>query len=126
MAVLLIFQFSIYKAVLLALVCFGASILTFYSGFGLGTILLVVFALWFPIEQAIVMTAIVHFINNLFKLLLTHKNIDKKILLKFGLPSIIGALGGAFLLSPDKSYIIFFKNDCSCILGSKSIGSAID
>ncbi|MGB3528524.1 MAG: TSUP family transporter [Saprospiraceae bacterium] len=99
MAVLLIFQFSIYKAVLLALVCFGASILTFYSGFGLGTILLVVFALWFPIEQAIVMTAIVHFINNLFKLFLTHKNIDKKILLKFGLPSIIGALGGAFLLT---------------------------
>lgn len=97
--VFLLFQFSMYKALVLALVCFGASILTFYSGFGLGTILLVVFALWFPIEQAIVMTAIVHFVNNLFKLFLTHKNIDKKILLKFGLPSILGALGGAFLLT---------------------------
>lgn len=96
MAVLLIFQFSIYKAVLLALVCFGASILTFYSGFGLGTILLVVFALWFPIEQAIVMTAIVHFINNLFKLFLTHKNIDKKDLIKIWASIYHRCLGWCF------------------------------
>ena len=45
-----------------------ASGLTFFSGFGLGTLLLPAFALFFPIEQAVAMTAVVHFLNGLFKL----------------------------------------------------------
>jgi hypothetical protein len=50
-----------------------ASFLTFYSGFGLGTILLPVFALFFPVELAVGLTGIVHLLNNLFKLLLVGK-----------------------------------------------------
>ena len=74
------------------------SVLTFFSGFGVGTILTPVFVLFFPIEIAIAMTAIVHFLNNLFKFGLTYKNIDKSVLLKFGLPAIPFALLGAWLL----------------------------
>ena len=44
------------------------------------------------------LTAIVHFINNIFKLLLVGRNINLKILLKFGLPAILGAFAGARLL----------------------------
>jgi uncharacterized membrane protein YfcA len=44
------------------------SALTLFSGFGLGTVLMPVFALFFPAPLAIVATAIVHFANNLFKL----------------------------------------------------------
>ena len=44
--------------------------LTLFSGFGLGTLLMPVFALFFPVEIAIGLTAIVHFLNNLFKLAL--------------------------------------------------------
>lgn len=83
------------------LICFTAFIgsgLTFFSGFGLGTILLPVFALFFPLETAVALTAIVHFLNNIFKLFLVAKHVDKNILLKFGLPSVFAALLGAFLL----------------------------
>ena len=77
---------------------FLASLLTFFSGFGLGTILTPVFALVFPIEIAVAQTAIVHFFNNLFKLTLLGKYMNKKIILHFGIPAILGALGGAYLL----------------------------
>ena len=73
--------------------------LTFFSGFGLGTILLPVFALFFPIEIAIMLTAIVHFLNNIFKTGLMWKHIDVPVILKFGIPAMLGAYFGASLLS---------------------------
>lgn len=77
---------------------FGAG-LTLFSGFGLGTILLPVFGLFFPIEIAVVLTALVHFMNNAFKLLLFGKNADKNIVLKFGIPAILFSFLGAYILS---------------------------
>jgi uncharacterized membrane protein YfcA len=47
--------------VLIALAAFLASLLTFFSGFGLGTLLLAVMTLYFPVEAAVALTAIVHF-----------------------------------------------------------------
>lgn len=82
----------------ICLICLLASLLTFFSGFGLGTILLPAFALFFPIELAIASTAIVHFLNNIFKLLLVGKHANKKIILSFGVPAILAALIGAYLL----------------------------
>lgn len=84
--------------ILIALIAFGASTLTFFSGFGLGTILLPAFALFFPIHIAIAMTGIVHFTNNLFKMFLVAKNTDLKVLARFGVPAIIASLLGAYLL----------------------------
>mgnify|MGYP001819349866 CR=1 FL=1 len=43
-----------------ALASFLAAGLTMYSGFGLGTLMLPVFALFFPVEMAVVATALVH------------------------------------------------------------------
>ncbi len=82
-------------------ICFtalAASILTFFSGFGLGTILGPVMMLYFPIEVAIAMTGVVHFVNNIFKLLLTAKKANWQIILRFGLPAIIAAWIGAWIL----------------------------
>jgi uncharacterized membrane protein YfcA len=79
-------------------VAFGASMLTFFSGFGLGTMLTPAFILFFPPEIAIAATAIVHFLNNLFKLILVGRHAVKNIIIKFGIPAIIGALVGAKLL----------------------------
>jgi len=73
--------------------------LTFFSGFGLGTILVPVFAILFPIELAIALTAIVHFLNNIFKLTLIGKNASRQIIFKFGLPAIFSAFLGAYLLT---------------------------
>ena len=79
-------------------VAFFASILTFFSGFGLGTILTPVFAVFFPIEIAVSLTAIVHFLNNIFKLTLVGLPKEKEIIIKFGIPSLLFAFLGAFVL----------------------------
>ena len=73
--------------------------LTLFSGFGLGTLLLPVFGLFFPIDIAIGLTAIVHFSNNLIKLGFFYKHLDWKVILRFGIPSIIAAFFGAYLLT---------------------------
>lgn len=76
----------------------AASGLTLFSGFGLGTILVPVMAIFFPIEAAVAMTALVHFANNLFKLALFARATDWKVALRFGLPAFAASFGGAALL----------------------------
>jgi uncharacterized protein len=83
---------------IISLAAFLTAILTFFSGFGLGTILMPVFALFFPVEIAIALTGVVHFSNNLFKMALVGKNADKHVLVKFGIPAVIASLAGAWLL----------------------------
>lgn len=85
--------------ILIPIVALLASALTFFSGFGLGTLLLPAFALFFPVDVAIALTAIVHFLNNAFKLLLVKKHISWKIALQFGLPALLFSFIGAFLLN---------------------------
>ena len=75
-----------------------AAALTLFSGFGLGTILLPVFALFFPLDIAIGATAVVHLMNNLFKLILLGKHADFPVVLRFGIPAIFSAFAGAWLL----------------------------
>ncbi len=77
---------------------FIASALTFFSGFGLGTILMPVFTLFFPVEIAIAATAVVHFLNNIFKFFLIGGNTNKEVLMKFGMAAIPAAFVGAYLL----------------------------
>ena len=84
--------------ILIPIVALLASALTFFSGFGLGTLLLPAFALFFPIDVAIALTAIVHFFNNAFKFILVKKHINWKITLQFGLPALLFSFLGAFLL----------------------------
>jgi uncharacterized membrane protein YfcA len=79
-------------------VAFLAAILTFFSGFGLGTLLTPVFAIFFPIELAIALTGAVHFFNNIFKLFLVGKKADKQVLIRFGIPAVAAAFIGAWVL----------------------------
>lgn len=83
---------------IISLVALVGSGLTFFSGFGLGTILLPVFSLFFPIQVAVVLTAIVHFLNNLFKLGLVGKHADKPTLVRFSIPTIPAAFLGSYCL----------------------------
>jgi len=75
-----------------------ASGLTFFSGFGLGTLLLPAFAVFFAVERAVALTAIVHFLNGLFKLFLLWRHIDRAVVVRFGALAIVGALAGAWSL----------------------------
>ena len=83
---------------ILASVALFASLLTFFSGFGLGTLLTPAFMLFFPIDTAITLTGIVHLLNNIFKIGLIGKNINYRVLIRFGIPAIAGAYLGAQLL----------------------------
>ena len=75
-----------------------ASGLTFFSGFGLGTLLLPAFALFVPVDRAVALTAIVHFLNGLFKLALVGRQADRRVAVRFGLPAVAAAFAGAWVL----------------------------
>jgi uncharacterized protein len=93
----LVFSFMDYFVI--CTIALVASALTFFSGFGLGTILTPAFGIFFPIELAIALTAIVHFLNNVFKLFLVGKHADRNVVIKFGIPSLLAAIVGAWLLT---------------------------
>jgi hypothetical protein len=73
--------------------------LTLFSGFGLGTILMPAFALFFPVPAAIAATAVVHLANNIFKVILVGRKADWGVVLRFALPGAIAAMAGAALLA---------------------------
>lgn len=54
--------------------------------------------LFFPVDLAIALTGVVHFFNNIFKLFLVGKDADRGVLLRFGLPAILAAALGAWIL----------------------------
>ncbi|HRN98676.1 MAG TPA: sulfite exporter TauE/SafE family protein, partial [Flavobacterium sp.] len=86
------------EVVIISLAAFAVAILTFFSGFGLGTILTPVFMIFFPVELAIALTGVVHFFNNIFKLFLVGKKADREVLIRFGVPAVIAAIVGSWLL----------------------------
>ncbi|MBI5180301.1 MAG: sulfite exporter TauE/SafE family protein, partial [Nitrospirae bacterium] len=64
---------------------FAAAVMTLMTGFGVGTVLTPIFTFFFEVQIAILMVAVIHFSNNLFKLYLFRKHVNKEIILKFGL-----------------------------------------
>ena len=77
----------------------AAGAVTLLSGFGLGTVLMPVFALFFPVEAAIVATGVVHLVNNLFKLGLVGRHAVRAVVIAFGVPALLAAMAGAALLT---------------------------
>lgn len=87
------------ELVLIGVVALLTSCLTLFSGFGLGTVLMPVFALFLPVPLAIAATAVVHFANNIFKFGLMAKKTDWRTVARFGLPAALAAVAGASLLA---------------------------
>jgi uncharacterized membrane protein YfcA len=79
-------------------VALAGSFLSFFSGFGLGTLLLPAFLLFFPVPLAVAAAGIVHLLNTLFKIFLVGRYADRATVLLFGIPSVAGAFAGAWLL----------------------------
>lgn len=76
-----------------------ASILGFFSGFGLGTLLLPAMLLVLPPEVAVAATALVHFANNILKVSLLWRQANGGIVARFGVPAILAAFLGAWVLT---------------------------
>ncbi|MCA1945611.1 MAG: sulfite exporter TauE/SafE family protein [Desulfovibrio sp.] len=83
---------------IICLASLAVSGLTLFSGFGLGTVLTPVMAIFFPVETAVALTAVVHFANNCFKLAMFGKAADWKVTLRFGIPALLASLAGAWVL----------------------------
>lgn len=85
--------------VVVAAAAFAVAALTLYSGFGLGTLLMPVLALFAPLDAAVAATAVVHLANNVWELALLGRRADRSVALRFGLPAAAAALAGAACLA---------------------------
>ena len=81
------------------LVPFLGALATFFTGFGLNTILVPVFLLYWDAPIAVLMAGTVHLCNNILKVALTARSINWNLFQNFGIPAIIFAFLAAFLLS---------------------------
>lgn len=84
--------------IVISVVALFVSTLTLFSGFGLGTVLMPAFALFFPIPVAIAATAVVHLANNIFKVVLTGRHADWGVVIRFAITAALAAILGAWLL----------------------------
>jgi uncharacterized protein len=115
---------------IIAVVALVASTLSLFSGFGLGTLLMPAFALLVPVPIAITATALVHFTNNFFKVILVGHRADWGVTLRFGLPAALAAIAGALLLGALSSMPViktwqFFNHDFEIMLVKIVVGVLI-
>ncbi|MFO8058683.1 MAG: sulfite exporter TauE/SafE family protein [bacterium] len=96
---------------LIIIVAFGVAALTFFSGFGLGSLLMPFFAVFFDVRLAIAATAVVHLFNNIVKSGLMFRHADFKVFVRFALPAAVTAFVGAGLLSyiPEDEYLLAYE-----------------
>jgi len=77
-------------------IAFIAATVATVMGFGVGTSLTPFFALAYPTQIAVMLVAVVHFLSNLLRLALFRRHVDLGLVRRFGVLSIVGALGGSF------------------------------
>jgi len=70
--------------IVVCLVALFVSALTLFSGFGLGTVLMPAFALFFPVPVAVAAPAVVHLANNFFKVSLVGRKANWSVVVKQG------------------------------------------
>jgi uncharacterized membrane protein YfcA len=111
---------------LIAVVAALAASLTFFSGFGLGTILLAAFSLFFPVPIAVAATGLVHLLNNLLKGGLLWERADRRTVLAFGAPAVPAAIAGAWLLaSLERSQRLFEWHALGASFGPSGAGLVV-
>ena len=76
---------------------FLAELLGTVGGFGSSLFLVPIITYYFGFQQALLLTAGIHVISNIWKVVLFRHGLIKKLLLTFGVPSIILVIVGAFL-----------------------------
>ncbi len=82
----------------LSLAALGAEMIATITGFGSATLFLPFALLVLPAREAVVVTALFHFVGNLAKGSIFRRTIDWRLALTFGVPSVIAAaIGAAFL-----------------------------
>jgi uncharacterized protein len=75
-----------------------AEIIGTMAGFGSSTIFLPIVLLFVDFKRAIVLVAIFHLFGNLSRTIFFRQGLHKRIILQFGVPSVLLSLLGAFLI----------------------------
>lgn len=97
---------NIMQYIVLVSLSLFTSIVTLFTGFGVGTIMMPVMALFFDVKVAILLAAIVHIFNNISRIVLYYRNLRWDIVSRFGVVSIVGAFVGSFAqLYVDSSWL---------------------
>ena len=85
------------EIIYIALLTIVAATVGTLTGFGSSTIMLPVIILFFPLPQALLFVGIIHWFNDIWKIILFKKGVHWKLLLGFGIPGIIASFLGASL-----------------------------
>lgn len=81
----------------IALLTLLASIIGTLAGFGISTIMVPVLLIVLPLPQTLLLVGIIHWFNDIWKILLFRKGIRWKLFLAFGLPGIFASFIGSSL-----------------------------
>ena len=82
---------------LLLVSTFIASMFGSFTGFGISTVLIPIFLLFFPPPVTLLIVGIIHWFNNVWRITLFRKGMIYKLVLYFGAPGILLAYTGARL-----------------------------
>lgn len=85
------------EIILIALLTLLASLIGTLAGFGISTIMIPVLLMIFPFPQTLLFVGIIHWFNDIWKMLLFRKGIRWKLFLAFGLPGIFTSFIGSSL-----------------------------
>jgi uncharacterized membrane protein YfcA len=85
----------IIQIILVTMITTISSAICTITGFGTTTISLPILLFFFPIHQAIFFIAIIHWFENIWRMILFRKGFDYKIILQFGIPAMITSALGA-------------------------------
>ena len=94
---------SVGKLIIMLILFFGAAFLAevvgSVAGFGSSTIFLPLALLFVDFKTALVLVAVFHFFGNIGRMGFFRQGLDRKILVRFGVPSVFFTLVGAQLVS---------------------------
>ena len=86
------------EVVLILIVVFVASLIGTLTGFGLSTLMIPVLVLFYPMPETLLFVGAIHWVNDLWKLLLFRQGIRWPLILSFGIPGVVATVLAARLL----------------------------
>ena len=86
------------EVVLILIVVYVASLIGTLTGFGLSTLMIPVLVLFYPMPETLLFVGTIHWVNDLWKLLLFRQGIRWPLILSFGIPGVVATILAARLL----------------------------
>jgi len=84
-----------------------ASVIGTMTGFGTSTIMIPVLLFWYPLPQTLFLVGVIHWVGDIWKMLLFRKGATWNLLLLFGIPSVLAAyLGARLTLTTDPTVLL--------------------